>query len=55
MRSISDLRTPLHNMAPIGNPSTNAYGREGLLVVDLDLEPATRLLATRCKIEEYAT
>ncbi|MBX3749736.1 MAG: carbon-nitrogen hydrolase family protein [Opitutaceae bacterium] len=31
------------------------YGKEGLLIADLDLELANRLLATRCKIEEYAT
>ena len=31
------------------------YGKEGLLVVDLDLAAATRLLATRCKLQEYAT
>lgn len=29
------------------------YGKEGLLVVDLDLAAATRLLATRCRAEEY--
>jgi predicted amidohydrolase len=29
------------------------YGKEGLLVADLDLSLATRLLATRCKAEEY--
>ncbi len=30
------------------------YGKEGLLIVDLDLAAATRLLATRCKIQEYS-
>ena len=30
------------------------YGKEGLLVTDLDLAAATRLLATRCKIQEYS-
>lgn len=30
------------------------YGMEGLLIVDLDLAAATRLLATRCRIQEYS-
>lgn len=31
------------------------YGQAGLLIADLDLSAATRLLATRCKTHEYAT
>lgn len=31
------------------------YGKEGLLVVDLDLAAATRLLATRCRNHEYSS
>jgi predicted amidohydrolase len=54
------------NYASPGSPTTSAvarpdgtllayqpYGREGLLVVDIDLAAATGLLAARCKIEEY--
>lgn len=50
------------NMASAGSPTTSAvvnpdgtllkyqpYGREGLLIADIDLDAATRLLATRCK------
>jgi predicted amidohydrolase len=52
------------NVASEGSPSTSAivrpdgtlltyqpYGREGLLIGDLDLTIATRLLATRCRSE----
>jgi predicted amidohydrolase len=50
------------NYASAGSPTTSAvvrpdgtlhnyqpYGREGLLIADLDLSLATGLLATRCK------
>jgi predicted amidohydrolase len=50
------------NCASTGSPTTSAiarpdgtlmsyqpYGKPGLLVADIDLTPATRLLATRCK------
>jgi predicted amidohydrolase len=54
------------NMASIGSPTTSAvvrpdgtllayqpYGKEGLLIVDIDLATATGLLASRCKAEAY--
>jgi predicted amidohydrolase len=54
------------NMAGAGSPTTSAvvnpdgtlltyqpYGKHGLLVADLDLDAATRLLAARCRREEY--
>lgn len=50
------------NCASAGSPTTSAvvrpdgtllvhqpYGREGLLIVDVDLEAATGLLASRCR------
>lgn len=54
------------NMASAGSPTTSAvarpdgtllayqpYGKHGLLIADLDLTKATRLLASRCKIDAY--
>jgi predicted amidohydrolase len=53
------------NMASEGSPTTSAiarpdgtllthqpYGVHGLLLADLDLDEATRLLASRCRIAE---
>jgi predicted amidohydrolase len=55
------------NVATAGSPTTSAvirpdgtlltyqpYGRHGLLVGDIDLEAATCILASRCKIGEYS-
>jgi predicted amidohydrolase len=54
------------NNATVGSPTTSAvarpdgtllayqpYGKEGLLIVDIDLSAATGLLASRCKAEAY--
>jgi predicted amidohydrolase len=54
------------NVASVGSPTTSAvarpngtllayqpYGKHGLLIADLDLATATRLLASRCKAESY--
>jgi predicted amidohydrolase len=54
------------NVASPGSPTTSAvvkpdgvllahqpYGEHGLLVADIDLDAATRLLASRCRAEEY--
>jgi predicted amidohydrolase len=54
------------NFASVGSPTTSAvarpdgtllvyqpYGQHGLLVADIDLDSATRVLASRCKAHEY--
>jgi predicted amidohydrolase len=54
------------NVASAGSPTTSVvvrpdgtllgyqpYGKQGLLVADLDLAAATGLLASRCKTDEY--
>jgi predicted amidohydrolase len=55
------------NMATAGSQTTSAvvrpdgvvlayqpYGKPGLLVADIDVDEATRLLASRCKADEYS-
>ena len=55
------------NMATAGASTTSAvvrpdgvvlayqpYGKPGLLVADIDLDAATRVLASRCKVDEYS-
>jgi hypothetical protein len=34
-------------------PDSPIRGKHGLLIADLDLDAATGLLASRCKLEEY--
>ena len=62
MRFLKSCYFATVNYAGAGSPTTSAvirpdgtvltwqpYGRPGLLVADLDLDEATRLLASRCK------
>ena len=56
------------NYASDGSPTTSAvvrpdgtlltyqpYGVPGLLIADLDISEATRLLAIRCRMQEYGS